>query len=79
MIGSCVLRTITNISSINIAGVRCPMLYAPIYGSVEINETQYESTVRYYCDHGYKLLGNAYRTCDYSGQWTNDAPSCIRK
>lgn len=36
--------------------------------------------VRYYCNKGYSLVGEAIRTCadPYKG-WTHDKPSCERK
>lgn len=59
--------------------IKCTNLYAPTYGSIDVNSTVYGSKVRYYCDHGYQLRGIEYRTCDYSGKWTGDAPVCMRK
>ena len=33
----------------------------------------------YKCDYGYKLIGEAYRECLYSGYWGGEEPVCERK
>lgn len=59
--------------------IRCPRLYAPQYGSIDVNDTIHSSVAHYSCDHGYQLQGDIYVTCQYSGLWTNTPPKCIRK
>ncbi|XP_043572153.1 sushi, von Willebrand factor type A, EGF and pentraxin domain-containing protein 1 isoform X1 [Chiloscyllium plagiosum] len=47
-------------------------------GNVEIkNGTLFQSEVRYYCDHGYRLVGNPIRTCQGNRHWYSESsPSC---
>ncbi|XP_072444221.1 sushi, von Willebrand factor type A, EGF and pentraxin domain-containing protein 1 isoform X6 [Chiloscyllium punctatum] len=47
-------------------------------GNVEIkNGTLFQSEVRYYCDHGYQLVGNPIRTCQGNRHWYSESsPSC---
>ena len=33
-------------------------------------------TVRYRCNHGYKLSGAAIRTCEASGRWSRNKAEC---
>ena len=81
----CINRVHANVSNTEVlilyllTAVKCPDVYAPTYGSVDANSTIFQSKVRYYCDHGYKLYGSEYRTCDYTGQWTEEPPTCKRK
>ena len=33
-------------------------------------------TVNYECDSGFKLIGSRNRTCQDSGQWSGEPPTC---
>ncbi|CAL4097087.1 unnamed protein product, partial [Meganyctiphanes norvegica] len=46
-------------------------------GKVEGNSYSYGDTVNYSCNPGFKLEGEAVRTCGKEGRWTLDMPSCI--
>lgn len=38
--------------------------------------TQLSNVVRYSCDEGYELLGSQERTCQSSGEWSGQLPTC---
>ena len=38
--------------------------------------TVYSSSIRYRCNTGYRLAGNAYRTCAIDGHWSEREPRC---
>ena len=61
------------------AVVDCSSLKDPNNGQVEFANTTFESTANYTCDLGYSLNGNSTRTCEASGEWSGDPPSCERK
>jgi hypothetical protein len=52
----------------------------PRYGFVAVtNDYRVGSRATYTCYKGYKLVGVAERTCQYSGYYSDDAPICKRK
>ena len=51
---------------------------APQYGSVDIKGYGHGSKALYSCNHGYKLNGGEYITCNY-GVWKGRIPVCKRK
>ncbi len=55
------------------------MLENPVNGRIIINGTQIGDTVSYECDTGYKLVGEADRTCNLVGLWTDSQPVCQRE
>jgi hypothetical protein len=60
--------------------LRCPTLENPQYGSVVVtNDYRVGSKATYTCIKGYKLVGVAERTCQYSGVYSDEAPICKRK
>ena len=61
------------------AVVDCGSLEDPDNGQVNFSNTTFESTANYTCDLGYSLNGNSTRTCEVSGEWSGDQPSCQRK
>ena len=64
------------------AVVDCGSLEDPDNGQVEFSNTSttFGSTANYTCNLGYRLLDeNSTRTCEASGDWTGDPPSCERK
>ena len=58
---------------------RCSNLPELEYGSVNIPDYSPGSRAHYTCDHGYKLVGEAYRTCQEDCEWYGEPPRCIRK
>ena len=61
------------------AVVDCGSLEDPANGQVEFSNTSttFGSTANYTCNLGYRLLdGSSIRTCEASGDWTGDSPSC---
>ena len=38
--------------------------------------TAYGATLTFSCNEGYRLLGNAVRRCEESGQWSGSQPTC---
>ena len=59
--------------------IRCPPLKDPPYGSVDQTGNKLGSTAHYDCDKGYKLVGDEYRECLYTGYWNGSEPVCKRK
>lgn len=57
--------------------IKCPHLEAPTYGKVVMKGNTHGYKAYYSCNHGYKLLGDAYITCDY-GKWIGIIPTCKR-
>lgn len=48
-------------------------------GEVNISpDTQFGSTAQYSCNSGFVLVGKAQRFCQANGQWSGQAPTCIR-
>ena len=37
------------------------------------------NSVHYQCNPGYELTGHSHRTCQSTGAWSRDIPSCIGK
>ncbi len=59
--------------------VNCGSLDAPSNGAVDISSgTTLMMTATYTCNTGYTLIGANTRTCGGDGQWTPDAPTCLR-
>jgi hypothetical protein len=64
----------------SIAAIICPTLEHPQYGSVVVTKDyRVGSKATYTCNKGYKLVGVAERTCQYSGYYSDDEPICKRK
>ena len=62
--------------------VDCGNPIDPINGAVlHIDGTTFGQTAHYICNEGYTLNGTDTRTCNASGEWTLETPSCevIRK
>ena len=59
--------------------VRCPDLYAPPYGSVNVTGNEPGDSAHYECDYGFKLVGDVYLECLYDGYWSGREPVCKRK
>ena len=48
----------------------------PSNGSKTGNVFTFGGSVRYKCNHGYRLSGSSNRTCEASGQWSGDTAVC---
>jgi len=48
-------------------------------GSIEVQSTDYRSTIRYSCDYGYILIGLRSRSCQENGLWSGEPPICEGK
>jgi len=60
----------------------CGNLTDPINGTVSHSDgTSFNQSAYYNCSEGYRLNGTDTRTCNVSGNWTFEAPTCdvIRK
>ena len=62
-----------------IIGIICPHLDDLQYGSVNVSSYYPDSRVHYYCNKGYKLVGDPYRVCLYDGTWNKKTPVCKSK
>lgn len=61
-------------------GIQCSMLYDPPNGRVEVSSRDVESSARYTCNSGYRLVGVANPVCELlTARWSSSAPSCERK
>ena len=60
-------------------GIICPHLDDLQYGGVNVSSYYPDSRVHYYCNKGYKLVGDPYRVCLYDGTWNKKAPVCKSK
>ena len=55
----------------------CEEPIAPANGNVSVtNGTIYGAEVNYWCDSGFRLIGNASNVCNLSGQWEPGPPTC---
>ena len=59
--------------------VNCGTLNDPPSGMVTVSNTTFGSTANYTCNPGHTLIGAATRTCDSSGMWSPNPPTCDRK
>ena len=48
----------------------------PIHGTQWIGSTSLNSIVKYMCDNGFTLIGDSFRVCQSSGQWSGALPIC---
>ena len=74
-----ITRTTTIQLNFLFAAVDCGNLTNPLNGQVTLTTTTFMSTATYSCNAGYNLSGNATRTCEASGTWSDTAPTCDRK
>ena len=58
--------------------VRCANLPTPQNGRVDQRGNNPGDIATYICNSGYELVGQSTRTCQTSGQWSGDAPTCER-
>ena len=60
-------------------GVNCERLDAPDNGQIRLTGTSLGSRAMYICNKGFLIEGDAFRTCQGSGEWSGEDPTCIRK
>ncbi|XP_034005924.1 LOW QUALITY PROTEIN: sushi, von Willebrand factor type A, EGF and pentraxin domain-containing protein 1 [Trematomus bernacchii] len=54
----------------------CEKPQSPEHGWMNVTDTSLGSMVKYTCEEGYELEGEAVRQCVSARLWTNDAPVC---
>ena len=54
----------------------CSVLPDIRFGSVSLTGTGFGSVATYVCDAGYILAGSLTRTCQASGEWSGEEPTC---
>ncbi|XP_050174547.1 sushi domain-containing protein 2 [Myiozetetes cayanensis] len=59
--------------------ISCGWLDPPINGTKNGTNYLLGSTISFICNQGYELTGSKERTCQASGAWSGDTPSCIQK
>ena len=69
--------TVLSIPSSTLA--RCPILINPPNGIVGVTGNSPGDTANYICDPDFELVGNSTRVCGDDGEWSGEAPMCIRK
>ena len=42
-----------------------------------MDKTTYQSSVSYFCNPGFKLIGSTKRVCQADGQWSGQSTSCV--
>lgn len=65
--------------TLNFSGILCPVLENPANGKVLIGTRVPGSTALYTCNSGYKVVGEDTRNCQNNGDWSGQAPICMRK
>lgn len=55
--------------------ITCPDLMDPANGTVDF-ETSIGAVAMYTCDEGLDLIGDDTRTCQASGEWSGEPPTC---
>lgn len=58
--------------------VRCPPPESVPYGTYMPTGSTYGSILRYACNRGYELHGDADHMCQANGTWSGDVPTCRR-
>ena len=63
-----------------IIAVDCGPLSDPDNGAVTTDpDTTLNSVATYRCRRGFKLIGGKKRTCETSGEWSGEEPTCESK
>ena len=57
--------------------IDCGVLENPTNGEVITGGTTLGLSVTYTCNSGYELVGDATRTCESNGLWSNSEPTCL--
>ncbi|XP_078494241.1 sushi, von Willebrand factor type A, EGF and pentraxin domain-containing protein 1-like isoform X2 [Ciona intestinalis] len=60
--------------------VQCAARAAPAFGSLSPSKSTYaeNEVVTFSCNHGYNLSGESQSTCQASGQWDEEVPTCVQ-
>ena len=58
---------------------RCPILINPPNGIVGVTGNSRGDIATYTCDPNFDLVGASVRECGDDGQWSGEAPMCIRE
>ena len=61
------------------AVIECEDLPNPENGQVTLSGTTPGSTATYICNNGFMLQGVSSRNCMDDGEWSGEAPTCVRK
>lgn len=56
--------------------IQCVPIVAPLNGGISQTSSLCGSSVRFYCDEGYALVGMEETVCLKSGEWSNPVPIC---
>jgi len=66
--------------SLTCIAINCPWVDAPRHGKIA-NDPNYEvgSTIKFECDPGYEMSGQASRLCRVDAQWSLQTPECLIK
>ena len=56
--------------------VSCGSLASPVDGAVVLNGTTVGIVAVYMCNRGFQIVGNASRTCQEDGDWSDAEPVC---
>lgn len=66
-------------SRLSPSAVDCGTLEAPADGSVVFDATVFGNVATYSCSEDFALVGGANRTCNASGEWSGNPPTCEGK
>nr|XP_042895666.1 sushi, von Willebrand factor type A, EGF and pentraxin domain-containing protein 1 isoform X2 [Parasteatoda tepidariorum] len=58
--------------------IRCPDPLKVTHAYLIYSDNKYGSSVEYYCDEGYKLIGSIQRLCTGDGEWAGLEPECVQ-
>ena len=72
------LHVITDWQCVTVA-TKCPDLPDPRYGSVKLTGNRVGDKANYRCNSGFRLDGQSQRKCLVTGDWSGEAPTCVRK
>ena len=62
---------------LSLTAVDCGSLTDPVNGQVNhTNGTTFRQTATYSCDTGYNLMGKSTLTCQATGEWSGNTPTC---
>lgn len=61
-------------------GIDCGSISVPLNGAIAYEtDTRLDSIAEFSCERGFRLIGDAARTCLASGDWSLSSPSCKSK
>ena len=60
------------------SAMECPLLPSPLNGMVMVVGNTLGSIAIYHCLEGHILTGTMVRTCELTGLWSGEEPSCLR-